>query len=236
MKKNIYIALLAVAALAVTACGGNRPTETAAASSAAAAAEVTEAPTATPEPTVEPTATPEPTEEPTPKPTEEPTPEPTEEPTPEPTEEPEAEPTSAPELIAEPITAEEAAAEAEEKSGQTGDYTAASGDEYIGSWYHLKATIDIQGLYDGQYYVVCTWPSSASTYSAWEYTCTFENGSLVCNGTGKKTDVTFGEDGNVAGSQVIYADGSAKFTMNADHTISWEDSVENVAADAAFAW
>ena len=91
MKKNLCLALLlALALLALTACGQKDTANPAPVQPATEAP--TEAPTEepTPEPTEEPTA--EPTEEPTPEPTAKPTAEPTAEPTEEPAEEPAEEP------------------------------------------------------------------------------------------------------------------------------------------------
>lgn len=252
MKNKLYMVLLMTAVLAIAGCGGKKDEAQTAGSSVSAAsaeADVTAEPEADEAPAVTGEPTPEVTEEPTPEVTE--TPEPTAEPT----------PTPAPELTAEPVTPEEAAAaqetaeaeaetaesteeadetqtdeaENKEEAEESGPYTAASGDEYIGTWYSGRATLEVQPSYD-QYLCVVTWANSAFEYYAWEYFCTFENGSLVCSGTGTKTDVVFGEDGNVASSAVLFSDGSATFTLNKDRRITWDESVEDSGNGVEFEW
>lgn len=98
-------------------------------------------------------------------------------------------------------------------------------DGYVGVWGKDRITLVIEQTDDGLGATV-TWPGSAWELAQWEYTgLTYDEVSdaLSTTETGVKTLLVFGEDGEIASSEVEYDDGAALFKLNDDGTLTWTD-------------
>lgn len=110
-----------------------------------------------------------------------------------------------------------------------GDGTDASGVAgYEGTWVSDRATLTIEELDDAVY---CTiqWGSSAFESVEWEYQdCLYDEvtGGLTTPETGVKRNVTYGEDGDVVSSEIIYDDGAASFVLDDEGRLVWTDFKE----------
>lgn len=110
-----------------------------------------------------------------------------------------------------------------------------TGPAYIGSWVCVRAYIDITDEHPG-YRVKISWSNNAAEVTEWDYYCPYEltDGKLVSEPTGVKTDLTYGEDGEVAKRVVGYEDGQATFSINAAGKLTWADAKENAGEDMEF--
>lgn len=110
-----------------------------------------------------------------------------------------------------------------------------TGPAYLGTWACGRATIVISDEHPG-YRIEITWGNSAAEVTEWNYYCPYAltDGKLVSEPTGVKTDLTFGEDGEVAKSVTGYEDGQATFSIGEDDKLTWDDAKENAGADMAF--
>ena len=98
-----------------------------------------------------------------------------------------------------------------------------------------RATIEIAPDEDA-YLVTVQWGNSAADSIVWEYTCLYDEelDGLVSVGEATKSDVFYGEDGEIASSELMYDDGAAVFTFDDDGRLIWDDAVEDAAGVMAF--
>ena len=70
----------------------------------------------------------------------------------------------------------------------------------------------------------------------WEYSCLYQadDNSLAAMPTGIRTDVVYGDDGEVASYQTVYEDGDAVFTLDEDGFLLWKDLKEDAGKDMRF--
>jgi len=110
-----------------------------------------------------------------------------------------------------------------------------TGPAYLGTWVCGRATIVISDEHPG-YRIEITWGNSAAEVTGWSYYCPYTptDGKLVSEPTGVKTDLTYGEDGEVAKSVIGYEDGQATFSIGEDDRLTWIDAKESAGADMAF--
>ncbi|MBQ8108907.1 MAG: hypothetical protein IJ124_01935 [Clostridia bacterium] len=110
-----------------------------------------------------------------------------------------------------------------------------SGPSFIGTWVCGRAAITVIDEHPG-YGVSITWGNSASEQSAWEYYCTFDADShtLINDGSGTRTEQTFGTDGEISEAVVVYEDGAAVFSIDGEGMLIWEDQKEDAGDGMAF--
>lgn len=110
-----------------------------------------------------------------------------------------------------------------------------TGASYIGEWICGRASLSISDEHPG-YQVKISWGGSAWEVAEWTYYCPYEleDGKLVSEATGVKTDLTYGEDGEISDSVTRYEDGQAVFSIDDSGLLHWEDAKENAGEDMAF--
>ena len=99
---------------------------------------------------------------------------------------------------------------------------------YEGTWMCDRITLTIEKQDDG---ITCRvyWGSSASEATEWVYeNCRYDEviGGLSTFENGVRSDVVYGEDGNVVSSDVVYEDGAASFIINHNGKLIWTDYKE----------
>ena len=106
---------------------------------------------------------------------------------------------------------------------------------YEGNWACGRASMEMYREEEG-FRVLISWGSSAAEHSEWEYSCFYDavDNALVSMPFGTRTDITFGEDGEIAAANVIYEDGEAAFTLDEDGHLIWQDAKENAGQDMHF--
>lgn len=103
-----------------------------------------------------------------------------------------------------------------------------AGDAYLGEWVSGRATMKIVADGDG-YDVSIRWGSSYCEDAVWVYEgCLYDDvsGGLSSFEVGVKTDVTYGENGEVISSKELYNDGAAAFVINEESKLVWTDFKE----------
>ncbi len=117
----------------------------------------------------------------------------------------------------------------------TGCLAEVTGPAYLGVWVCGRAMLTISDEHPG-YRVEIVWGNNAAEVTEWSYYCPYEltDGSLVSEPTGVKTDVTYGEDGEVGQSVKDYEDGQATFSINAAGKLTWDDAKENAGDGMEF--
>lgn len=108
-------------------------------------------------------------------------------------------------------------------------------DLYSGAWICGRASMEI-ALEDSGYKVFISWPSGAAEVSEWEYSCvySFVSDALEAMPFGIRTDLIYGEDGEIASSNVIYEDGEATFSLDENGYLLWQDAKEDAGKDMRF--
>ncbi len=105
---------------------------------------------------------------------------------------------------------------------------AVNGDAYPGEWVSDRATMEIVADGDG-YDVSIHWAGSYNESSEWVYDgCLYDDvsGGLSSFEIGVKTDVTYGENGEIVSSREKYNDGAAAFVINDEGKLVWTDFKE----------
>ncbi|MBQ3879941.1 MAG: hypothetical protein II727_06520 [Oscillospiraceae bacterium] len=105
--------------------------------------------------------------------------------------------------------------------------------EFAGIWGKDRATLEVVPQDDGTYLCLIYWGSSASETTYWEYPCRAEDKALVCESAGSKTEIVFDED-NTEQDTVAYTDGSARFVLDEEGGLTWEDEKENAGDGLVF--
>ena len=87
-------------------------------------------------------------------------------------------------------------------------------DRYSGTWVCDRARMEVD-LEDGGYKVFISWASSASEVTEWEYSCVMDyvNNALEAMPFGIRTDLVYGENGDIVSTNVIYENGEATFSL-----------------------
>ncbi len=105
-------------------------------------------------------------------------------------------------------------------------------------WVSGDAQIRIEGNHtDGGYEMLVVEMTGENTFNSWEYLLTYdeETKNLVADKTGMKSANTFDkETGDITNSVYEYEDGSARFFINADGQLSWDDEKEDTFQATVF--
>ena len=117
-----------------------------------------------------------------------------------------------------------------DKDDEDGDN--AVGDPFLGDWMCDRASIYIDED-NGAYTVRVNWGASAFETVVWEYACTLDPATGALTGTGRKSDETYNDDGELLSTNVEYTDGAATFTLDGD-ALLWADAVEDAAQGMRF--
>ena len=98
---------------------------------------------------------------------------------------------------------------------------------FEGEWVSGRAQLTIEEL-DNTIHCTVNWGSSAFDSALWEYEAMYDevSGELTTLESGVKSDVTYGEDGEIVSSEIEYDDGAAAFTLNDDGTLTWTNFKE----------
>lgn len=71
------------------------------------------------------------------------------------------------------------------------------------------------------------WSENDTEISEWNYyNCYFNGRSLVCPRTGEKIVTAFGDGGDVVSSETVQTGLYARFTIQDNGSLTWEDSIE----------
>ena len=121
------------------------------------------------------------------------------------------------------------------KNAESVRFEKAQSDPFEGTWVCGRAAMEINREDDG-YKVFISWGSSAAEHSEWEYSCVYdaEKNALVSMPFGTRSDIVFNEEGGIASEKLIYEDGEATFTLDADGHLLWQDEKENAGEDMHF--
>ena len=95
--------------------------------------------------------------------------------------------------------------------------------------------IDARDSDDG-YEIVVTEMTGENTFNSWEYQLTYdeETKTLVADGNGMKSANVFDEKGDITDTKYEYEDGSAKFFINDDDQLCWDDAKESTFSATVF--
>ena len=107
---------------------------------------------------------------------------------------------------------------------------------FAGRWGCGRATIDITVQDDGTFKVFTNWGSSAAQSVEWTYACAYDGDKncLYSYMPGSKAVVTYAEGGGFDSVAPEYDDGEAKFFIDADGMLIWEDAKENAGEGMRF--
>ena len=148
-------------------------------------------------------------------------------------------------------------------TGCTPKSVAESPDDFLGSWYCDRASIDIspqdewnrnldswlEGIENGEAVeqdastsdsqtcvVLIHWAGSVSESAEWKYICHFDADSkcLVDEGQGVHSVLTFSPEGNLLDEAVAYTDGSASFALNKNGELIWQDDKDDAGKGMKF--
>ena len=109
-------------------------------------------------------------------------------------------------------------------------------ENFEGTWVSDRCTIEIRpDEEEGYWRCEVAWPNSASENYEWVYTCTYDEAtdSLVSD-AGALNDVTYDEDGEIVSVLIVYDDAVAKFMLNDDFRLVWQDEKEDAGKDMTF--
>ena len=106
---------------------------------------------------------------------------------------------------------------------------------FEGVWQCDRATIELYWEEEG-FRALITWGSSAWEHTEWQYSCYYheEDNTLVAVPFGIRTDIVYGDDGELVSATDIYDDGEAVFSLDADGYLIWQDMKENAGDGMRF--
>jgi len=113
--------------------------------------------------------------------------------------------------------------------------TAASADDFLGTWGDNRATLFITLAKSGNYVCTITWAGSAFEQYEWTYYCQYDeaSGKLVCNDEAEKVLYTYEEEGKDPTMEFLYENGSGEFYFDGAG-IRWNDLTEHAGDDLHF--
>lgn len=104
-------------------------------------------------------------------------------------------------------------------------------------WVSGDAQVRIDACHaDDGYEIVVVEMTGDSTFNSWEYLLEYdeETKSLVADGNGMKSANVFDATGTITDSKYEYEDGSARFFINEDDQLCWEDEKESTFEATVF--
>ena len=106
---------------------------------------------------------------------------------------------------------------------------------YEGVWQCDRATVSMYWEEEG-FRVLITWGSSAWEHTEWQYSCYYhdEDNTVVAVPFGTRTDIVYGDDGELVSATEIYNDGEAVFSLDAEGYLTWQDRKENAGEGMRF--
>ena len=111
---------------------------------------------------------------------------------------------------------------------------APSPDPYSGIWQCDRATAEIIWEEEG-YRVLIQWGSSAWELTEWEYSCYYQEADNTMVATdGSRAELTFNDAGEETNCRVVYEDGRALFSLDAEGCLIWQDQNENAGEGLRF--
>ena len=111
---------------------------------------------------------------------------------------------------------------------------APSPDPYSGIWQCDRATAEIIWEEEG-YRVLIQWGSSAWELTEWEYSCYYQEADNTMVATdGSRVELTFNDAGEETNCRVVYEDGKAVFSLDAEGRLIWQDGNENAGEGLRF--
>lgn len=111
---------------------------------------------------------------------------------------------------------------------------APSPDPYSGIWQCDRATAEIIWEEEG-YRVLIQWGSSAWELTEWEYSCYYQEADNTMVATdGSRAELTFNDAGEETACRVVYEDGKAVFSLDAEGCLIWQDQNENAGEGLRF--
>lgn len=106
---------------------------------------------------------------------------------------------------------------------------------FEGAWQCGRATLEMYWEELG-FKVLIRWGGSAWDVAEWEYSCFYneENNTIESMPFGLRTDLVYGDNGEVVSSTEIYDDGEATFALTEDGFLTWDDMKENAGEGMLF--
>ncbi len=110
-----------------------------------------------------------------------------------------------------------------------------AGEKFTGEWACGRASIEISPEDEG-YKCMIRWGDSAFKTYEWLYSCDYigESDCLYDSGRGVESAVVFENDGGIESEETFYTDGSARFYLNPEGRLIWDDLKENAGKDMEF--
>ncbi len=109
-----------------------------------------------------------------------------------------------------------------------------NGADFLGIWESDRVTVELCPREEGGWRALVSWGGSATEHTSWEYLCQAEGDALVCTGSGTKTELVWSEDGEPESDTVVYSDGTARFSLNGEGQLLWQDEKENAGEGLVF--
>ena len=106
---------------------------------------------------------------------------------------------------------------------------------FEGVWQCGRASIEMYWEEEGFRVLIC-WGSSAWEHTEWEYSCFYheESNTLVSMPFGTRTEIVYGDDGELVSATEVYNDGDASFALTEDGFLTWMDEKENAGDGLLF--
>ena len=105
---------------------------------------------------------------------------------------------------------------------------------FVGIWESDRVTIEISPNPDEGYRCLVSWGSSATENTAWKYQCYLDGEALYSYKNGTKTNMVWGDDGEMVSNEVVFSDGAARFEINEDGQLLWHEFKEDAGEGMTF--
>ncbi len=108
-------------------------------------------------------------------------------------------------------------------------------DDFSGAWACDRAGIEMIWEEEG-YRIRIEWSSSDLECTVWEYSGFYheDSNTVVTMPFGARTDLVYGEDGEVVSVTDVYDDGEAVFSIDEEGYLIWDDEKENAGEGMRF--
>ncbi len=111
----------------------------------------------------------------------------------------------------------------------------AAGKAFDSKWVNENTSVEIN-LEDDGYRVMIVRTDEYPQATCWEYSAVYvpETGKLAAVPLGRKSSVTYTEDGTFSFGETLYEDGEAEFSLTEAGRLVWKDMKEDAGKDAEF--